>query len=62
MVRMQEYEIAIITVQKHKGGDISCPRAVMVVVDLKYPETKVHMNGVHMKEFRWLEIVHRLSI
>jgi len=30
---------------KHKGVDISYPRAVMAVFDLIYPEISEHMNG-----------------
>ena len=45
MVTMQAYEMAIKTVNKHNGVNISCPRAVMAIVDLIYSETKGHMNG-----------------
>ena len=45
MVTMQAYEMAIRGVKKHKGVDISHPRAVMAVFDLIYPEISGHMNG-----------------
>ena len=42
---LQAYEMAIRAVKKHKGVDISYPRAVLAVFDLIYPETRGHMNG-----------------
>ena len=42
---LQAYEMAIRAVKKHKGVDISYPRAVMAVFDLIYPEISGHMNG-----------------
>ena len=45
MVTMQVYEMAIRAIKKHKGVDISYPRAVMAVFDLIYPEISGHMNG-----------------
>ena len=45
MVTVQAYEMAIRAVKKHKGVDISYPRAIMAVFDLIYPETSGHMNG-----------------
>ena len=37
--------MTIRTVNKHKGVDISCPRAVMNDFDLIYFRTKGYMNG-----------------
>ena len=45
MVTLHAYEMAIRDVKKHKGVDISYPRAVMAAFDLIYPETSGHMNG-----------------
>jgi len=45
MVTVQAYEMAIRAVKKHKGEDISYPRAVMAVFDLIYPKISGHMNG-----------------
>ena len=72
MVTMQTYEMVIRTVNKHKRVVISCPRAVMAVFDIIYPEIRGHVNrfllyiglpdgGIFLleKEFHWLEIVHR---
>ena len=44
MVAMKAYEMAIRAVKKHKGVDISYPRAVNAVFDLIYPEISEHMN------------------
>ena len=38
MVAMQAYEMAIRAVKKHKGVGISCPRALIAVFGLIYPE------------------------
>ena len=45
MVTVQAYEMAIRAVKKHKGVDISHPRAVMAVFDLIYSEISGHMTG-----------------
>ena len=41
---MQTYEMVIRTINKHKRVVISCPRAVMAVFDIIYPEIRGHVN------------------